>query len=950
MVGTQIAHYRILRRVGQGGMGEVYLAQDIRLDRQVAIKLLPATHVPDEHARKRLQREARAAAALDHPFICKIYDAGEDAGQPFIAMEYVDGTTLKDRIEGGRVPLKEVIRLGCEIAEALDAAHRKGIVHRDLKPANVMIGADGHVKVMDFGVAKRLPALDESRTASAITAAGEAIGTLAYMSPEQLRGDCVDARSDVFAFGVLLYEMLTGTHPFLRPTQSGTAAAVLGDTSLPLNRYLEDPPALLDHVLTRLLAKNPDQRHQSLRETQLELATLLNPPLGSQPVAPASRSPSRWMPAAAVVAIIAATGLATWHGLDPFRLAEPALAFNERDWILIADVDNMTSDPVFDRSLRVALEVGIAQSKYVNVVPRDQLVTTLRRMQLDPRDRISETLASDIAQREGTVRAILAGSIAQLGNVYSITARVVDPYSGTSVATESVQAENKDRVLEALDELSVRIRRKLGESLNDLGVRRLPLPKATTSSLDALKAYADALQGRAQNERTSDELLRQSIALDPDFAMAHAELGRRYYLQSSRASRLAGEDHFKKALSLLDRLSVRERLWIEASAEDARGNRQPAADRFASYLAQYPDDSRGWFRLGWTYMAGLGRFEKAIEAFQHVIELKPRESGAYVNLATAYAGLKQSQKALDFYEKAFILTPAFRTDISINHEYGFTLVKLGRLDEAARLFEEMRAAPEPLKNARGARSAALLEMLRGRYSRAATALRQAILFNQTNEAPVSEYRDRLLLVRALRAGGKTAAARAELASVDRLISRLTLGPEWMQMAITLRARLGDTAAARRLLATMVKHVGNPTADSSMNRNTQLDAAHVDRARAEIALAEGAPDRALPLFESAHVRLQSPESLDSLAAGYLALGRLDDAAARYEELLTDMRIGAEPQEQWLQAHVTLAGIRERQKRPADARALYERLIAHWKDAEPDVPLLKAARQAVVRLSH
>jgi eukaryotic-like serine/threonine-protein kinase len=949
MVGTQIAHYRMLRRIGAGGMGEVYLAQDLKLDRQVAVKILPAAHLVDERARKRLLREALAAASLDHPFICKIFDAGDDGGQPFIAMEYVDGTTLKDRIARDRLPLTAALRLAAEVAEALDSAHRKGIVHRDLKPANVMVAADGHVKVMDFGVAARVSLAEDTGTVSAITVRGETTGTLAYMSPEQLRGEQVDARSDVFAFGILLYEMLTGTHPFRRPTQPATAAAILNDTPPPLNQYLDHPPPLLDHILTRLLAKSPGDRHPSLRETQLELAAVLDPSTSHRLTPPAPRQRRRWLAAAAAIAILAGAGLVSWRGLDFIRVSEPALAFKERDWILIADLENMTQDPVFDRSLRVALEVGIAQSKYVNVLPRDRLAGVLRRMQAKPDDRITETLAADIAQREGNVRGVLAGSITQLGSVYSITARLVDPYNGAAVVTESVQAQGKDRVLEALDDLSVRMRRRLGESWDQLGSTRVPLPKATTSSLEALKAYSDGVRGRPEDQRTSDELLRQAVALDPDFAMAHAELGRRYYLMPDSASRKAGEVHLAKALGLLDRLSVRERLWIQASAEDARGNRESAVDRFTSYLAQYPDDARGWFRLGWTYMAALQRFEKAIDAFNRVVALTPRDGSAYVNLATCYASLKQQQKAVDLYAKAFELVPALRTDFGINHEYGFTLVDLGRMDEAARVFAEMKSAPEPMKQARGARSAGLLEMLRGRYARAEKELRQSILLNQSSGAVLSEYRDRLILARALHARGDTAAVAAEVAAVDRLIARQTFGPEWLEMALVLRARRGDTGAARRLLATMVKNAGDSTAASGMGRNVALDTAHIDRARGEIELAERHPARALPLFESAHLRLNRPDSLDSLAAGYLAAGRLDEAAARYEELLKDLRPGNEAQELWLAAHVSLARIRERQNRPADARVLYERLIAFWKDAEPDLPLLKEARAAVVRLA-
>jgi len=299
VIARQISHYRILSRIGQGGMGEVYLAQDLSLDRKVALKFLPATQADDHSARRRLVREAHSAARLDHPFICKIYEVGQSDEQPFIAMEYVEGTTLRDRIAHRPMPLPEAIRVASELAEAVEFAHRSGIVHRDLKPSNVMLTADGHVKVMDFGLAKQVMAVGVDFTAAgtmSVVGTDELAGTLAYMSPEQLRALPVDARSDVFAFGLLLYEMVTGAHPFKRSSSISMADALLNDVEPPLGQFINNVPSLLQHVISRSLAKDRNQRYQSLREARIDLGTLSGESSSStrRPQAPPPRRP-RWV-------------------------------------------------------------------------------------------------------------------------------------------------------------------------------------------------------------------------------------------------------------------------------------------------------------------------------------------------------------------------------------------------------------------------------------------------------------------------------------------------------------------------------------------------------------------------------------------------------------------------------------------------------------------------------
>jgi eukaryotic-like serine/threonine-protein kinase len=946
MVPSQFSRYRVLSRLGQGGMGEVFLAEDLSLNRKVALKFLLA-HTGDLTADARLVREARAAAHLDHPFICKVYEVGEQDGRPFFAMEYVDGVTIKDRLAGGRIARKDTLRVLAEVADALQFAHARGIIHRDLKPANVMLGADGHVKVMDFGIAKRLqaaiPADALTAALSTATLPGEVTGTLAYMSPEQIRGEPVDQRSDVFAFGVLMHEMFTGTHPFLRSSPLETATAILNQPAPSVEAAIPDSPPMLTHIVARCLEKDRARRYQSLSDVRIELDALDAPATIARP----ARRSARWI-ASALLAAAATVGLLYSLWPLPFLAPEPVLAFRERDWVVIADFNNLTGDPVFDGSLRRALEVAIGQSQYVNVYPQDRVASTLRRMQRDPAGRLDKALAAEVALRDN-IRGVLVCDIALLGDLYSITLEVLDPRNHESVLTDSATANSKSDVLGALDQLATRARTSLGESLATSSTQTRPLPSVTTSSLDALKLYAESMKlVESRQESASLQLLRQAVALDPQFALAHAALGRHYYLQSSSDTRQLGEKHYQTALNLTDRLTLRERLFVQASVEDSRGNRRQAADAFTAYLVQYPDDVSVRFRLAWTEMAGLQRFKEAVEGFKRVIALSPSEASAYVNLATAYTGLRDSDAAIASYQKAFDISPDLMLGVFVNHEYGFTLVRAGRPGDAAAVFDRMKKDAPPEHRARGFRSAALLEMYLGRYSTAVAELRQAIALNQTHQAALSEYRDRIILYLALEAAGRAREAAVEWAAVERLIRSQSLSPEWLWRPVKLVARRGRPGDAERLLGLMHKTASNTTAVSAANRNTERDRAFIDLAEGEVALARGRRDQAVDRLQRASLSFADVETLESMAVALVTAGRVAEAIARYEELLQKSPFGLEAQEVWFQSHLALGRLYEHEKRYDAAMKLYTSLAQRWKDGDADLPLLKAVRDRLAKL--
>ncbi len=936
MIGREIGQFRVRARLGQGGMGEVYLADDTALRRKVALKFVAGGADPD--AGRRLQHEAYAVAALDHPFICKVFEAGEHDGQRYIAMEYVEGQTLKDRLAAGPLPAGEATRLAKELSEALEFAHTRGIVHRDLKPANARVSVDGHIKVMDFGIARRLlPELGDWSTRSTAPLSDDFTGTLAYMSPEQVRGETADGRADVFAFGILLYELLTGENPFRRDSAFATADAIVRESPAPLAGRVKDLAPDLGRLVARCLEKDRDRRYPSFREISRDLARL-DGPTGQAPI---RRRLSRKAALGAGAAVIGAALVLAWWWPACLPFSQPALAFGERDWIVMTDFENLTGDKVFDQSLNAALEVAIGQSRYVNVFPRHRLQASLQRMRKTPETAIDVTLATDLALREG-LRAVLAPSIAQVGDTYSMTARVIDPLTQGVVVQESVEAARRDPVLEALNDLAARVRRRLGESIGQLSAQGTPLPLATTASLDALKLYADSTRVRTGGARAAEELLRQAIALDPDFALALATQGYQYYLGSSRESRTEGDRLFTHALGLANRLTLRERLWISAAADDARGHREQAVAGYQAYLAQYPDDTRAWFRLGWTYMATLRRPEDGAAAFRRVTELDPRDSGAWINLATCYNGVGRSDLAVETYQKAFALAPDELLGAYVNGEYGAALVRLGRIDDARNAFEKMVKAPDAMRQARGRRSMAFLEMYRGRYREALAHLEGAIRLNEGNNFALSAFRDLFIRVRASLALGSREAAARDLAAVNGWMAKLSLGPEWLSGVVAVRAGLGELGEARRLIAIMEKAVGNTFTDTSVSRNLSNDEGHLNLARAEVELAMGRAAQAVTLVETAAARLGAKDVLDETARALLAAGRLEEAAAALKQLVDAAPFGYEQQLDAAAAHVTLGGIYERLGREADARGVYEKIVTQWKDGDADLVLLRQAR--------
>jgi tetratricopeptide (TPR) repeat protein len=666
MIGETVSRYRIEAELGAGGMGVVYRAHDLELGRDVALKFLPPRLSADPAALKRFDREANLASSLNHPNICIVHDVGLHDGRPFIVMELCHGQSVKQLLKQGPVPVAQAVDLAIQMAGALDAAHQRGIVHRDIKPANLFVSASGQLKVLDFGLAKLSeaddlpvsPTEDTDRGAedpTELTRPGMAIGTVAYMSPEQALGQAVDPRSDLFSLGAVLYEMVTGERAFPGTTPGAVFDRILNREPRRVRKVDPRVPVELEVVLDRLLAKPPEQRHPSAGELIAELAQVSRilasqEPRSSTTSSAAGATSAVWLGAhrrslgaMALVALAAGlvlAGVLLWTRPRPLSVRDP---------VLLAGFENKTGEAVFDQTLPYALAVQLGQSPFLNIVTDDRVRETLPLMGRDASERLTPELAREVCQRLAT-RAMVRGSISKLGALYVLLLEATECASGASLAREQGEAQSAEQVLPTLGQMATRLRTRVGESIKSVQAFDVPVEQATTPSLEALRSYTLAIEQRRRGgEVEAIPFLERALELDPAFAAAATTLSTVY---GNLGEGSKSVDYARLAYAQRDRVSQRERLFIVYQYHDrVTGNFSQAADTLEVWKRTYPNDFQPPNALA-IIDNRLGRYERGVEQAKDALLRTPGHPFAVSQLAHAYRGLGRYDEARRVAEEA----------------------------------------------------------------------------------------------------------------------------------------------------------------------------------------------------------------------------------------------------------------------------------------------------------
>ncbi len=932
--GEILGHYRIAEKIGSGGMGEVYRARDEHLARDVAIKVLPPGTLTDVSARKHFRKEALILSQLNHPNIATIHDFDTQQGVDFLVMEYIPGITLSERVAAASLPEKEVLRLGVQLAEGLAAAHEHGVVHRDLKPGNLRVTSDGRMKILDFGLAMlRLPVMPNATTKSLSEAQG-ITGTLPYMAPEQLLGEAIDARTDLHAAGLVLYEMATGRYPFAEVGNSQLIGVILHRPPRPLTTLNPTLSTELERIVGKCLEKEPENRYQSAKELAIDLRRLLTPGTVKVAEVPVAGRKLRWrvlVPAGVMVAVAAI--VATWY----FG-SRRAHALTDRDTIVLSDFDNNTGDAIFDDTLKTALTVSLRQSPFLNVLSDGDVAKTLQLMTRPADTKLTPAVTRELCQRAGS-KAYIAGTIASLGSEYVLGLKAVSCPSGETLAQEQVTAAAKERVLDALGEAASRLRGELGESLASVQKFDVPLEQATTSSLEALKEFSLSQKNARETGAPVVPHLQRAIQLDANFATAYSALAWAYGLQPERAS-----GYFTKAFQLRERASNREKLNITANYYLCNGELDKATQISQEWIESYPRDSEAYNALGITY-GNLGQWEKSAEILKQGVRIAPDRPWLYYNLVTAVLALQRFDEARQIIQDA----QSRKMDLDLFHVLLYALAFL-RTDNLAMGEQQQWFAGNAQYGL-----ASDTEAYAGHLSKARDLTRRTV-----DSAIETDRKEEGAIWQAIAAQREAAYGNFTEArkSAEEALKLAPTSQGVEDEAALALAMAGDTARARSLAEDLGKR--NPM-------ETQMQSLWLPAIQAQLALDKQNPASALAALQAA-----SPIELGQVGfvtntsclyptyirgEAFLAAGQGNAAASEFQKILDH---GGIVWNCWTGAlaHLGVARANALQSKTshgadvalARARALaaYQDFLTLWKDADPNIPILKQANAESTKL--